>query len=67
VPGATFTYAHWINDRRQIVGVYTDAGGASHGFLLSEGKYITLDMPGSTFTHASGINNDGAIVGRFRV
>ena len=33
VPGATTTAASGINGFRQIVGLFTDAGGTFHGFL----------------------------------
>ena len=33
VPGATFTDAIGINDRGQIVGDFTDAGGTVHGSI----------------------------------
>jgi probable HAF family extracellular repeat protein len=46
------------------VGVYRDAAG-THGFLLDNGMYTTLDMPGSTNTVATGINDAGQIVGSY--
>jgi probable HAF family extracellular repeat protein len=68
VPDATSTNlgAAAINDRGQIVGQYDDAGGTTHGYLLSEGSYTTLDVPGSTLTSANGINDRGQIVGHYR-
>jgi uncharacterized membrane protein len=57
--GATFSIANGINDRGDIVGVYIGADGAVHGFLLSGGKYRTIDVPGSTFTDITDINNAG--------
>jgi probable HAF family extracellular repeat protein len=63
------TFAYGINDAGQIVGEYSDASG-SHGFLLSAGKYTTLDDPSAggplSSTVAWGINNKGQIVGSYR-
>jgi uncharacterized membrane protein len=47
------------------VGSYTDAAGNSHGFLLDQGSYTTLDVPGSINTYANGINDSGQIVGGY--
>jgi uncharacterized membrane protein len=81
VPGATHTHAHSINDRGDIVGKYfiggaspfnlhdafasTSTTGSSHGFLLTEDGYNTLDVPfpGGFNTGAFGINAAGDIVG----
>src|SRR5207245_2976935 len=54
-----------IYDSVQLVGQYADAGGTTHGFLLSGGSYSTLDVPGSTLTRALGINASGEIVGDY--
>lgn len=52
------------------MGAYLDAGPVWHGFLLSKGKYATLDEPNAGAgayqgTAAVGINNSGQIVGYF--
>jgi probable HAF family extracellular repeat protein len=65
VPGASFTYAHGINDSGQIVGGFDDATGTAHGFLDTGGSFTTIDVPGATNTFANGINNSGQIVGSF--
>jgi WD40 repeat protein/serine/threonine protein kinase len=49
----------------QIVGYYYQAGSTSHGFLLEQGSYTTLDVPGALYTYASGINASGQIVGTY--
>src|SRR4051794_40315806 len=51
VPGATLTDINGINDSGRIVGSYA-AGGVTHGFLLSDDEYVTLDVPGATSTAA---------------
>lgn len=63
VPGSTSTGATGINNAGQIVGSYTDTTGRTHGFLDTNGAFITLDFPGSTSTQPTGINNLGQIVG----
>lgn len=62
-PDATFTQGIGINSPGDIVGVYEDAVGMRHGFLLAEGIFTTIDGPGATFTSAIGINSAGRIVG----
>ena len=65
VPGATLTNAIGINAHGQIVGLFRDAGGVFHSFLLDKGTFTTIDVPGATFTIAIGINARGQIVGEF--
>ncbi len=69
---ANSTTAFGINPAGDIVGTYTDAVGGQHGFLLSRGQFITIDVPGllvgasgSLPTAARGINPAGDIVGSF--
>lgn len=59
-----------INASGNIVGSYVDAVGNTHGFLLSHGRFKTLDVPGvlagvdgALPTSPSGINPAGDIVG----
>lgn len=70
VPEAAGTIATGINAHRAIVGIYYDSAGNSHGFLLKNGSYSTVDVPGSIVgvsgllqTEANGINAAGDIVG----
>ena len=74
VPGSQVTGALKINDRRQVVGLYVDAGaqpdpdgslppGAIHGFVWHDGDYTTVDVPGAAATVVLGINNRGQMVG----
>jgi hypothetical protein len=53
----------WINPRGQIVGGYFGSVGNEHGFLLSGGKFTTIDYPNAQFTIAFGIGATGDIVG----
>jgi len=71
VPGAgtangAATRAYGINAAGQIVGdfdVAVGTGAATHGYLLSDGTFTTIDFPGAYFTQAFGINDAGRIVG----
>jgi hypothetical protein len=67
VPGGTGTSASAINNRGQIVGSFSDAGGvaAAHGFFLDQGVFTQIDVPGASSTLVTGINNRGQVVGLF--
>lgn len=66
-PGASGTRAEGINDSGQIVGSYTDSGGATHGFLYDGLQLFTpIDYPNAMSTVATDINNSGLIVGYYR-
>jgi hypothetical protein len=45
------------------VGVFGDAGGAEHGFLLDNGVFTQIDLPGGVDTNPISINDRGQIVG----
>ena len=57
------TGAYAVNDEGQVVGVFTDSSGVTHGFLKAGTTYTTIDPPDSTLTNANAINNRGTIVG----
>jgi probable HAF family extracellular repeat protein len=67
IPGATLTNAQGINAAGDVVGIYRDAGGRTHGFLWRKGEVTTIDFPGASSTEARGISPDGDIVGAYRV
>jgi hypothetical protein len=46
-----------------MVGLYVDAAGAAHGFLLRDGVARNIDASGAALTIPFGINNHGHIVG----
>lgn len=54
-----------ISDRGDIVGSYTDSNKKTHGFLLSDGVFTTIDVPGAASTLARGINARGDVVGTY--
>src|SRR6266498_3133149 len=58
VSGAKSTAAMGINPRGDIVGRVD-----THGYLLRNGQFATLQFPGSTSTAGGGINARGDIVG----
>jgi len=61
------TQASGINDAGQIVGRYEDVNLKTHGFLYSNGGYISLDDPlAPDITLAFGINDAGQIVGTYQ-
>jgi len=65
-PDAGFRAARGINDRDDVVGLFTlNVDDSEHGFLLSGGTTSQLDFPGAAVTDAWGINNRGDIVGSF--
>jgi hypothetical protein len=67
VPGAIATRAFGINAVGEIVGSYTDAMGATYGYLWARGDVTTIAVPGAISTEAWGINPQGDIVGRYRI
>ena len=65
-PGSTFTQALGLNNNGQVVGVYIDASGHSHGFVYSiaTGTFTEVDDPlGVNTTTVNGINDFGSLVG----
>jgi uncharacterized membrane protein len=73
-PGAVLTAIFRLNNRGQMVGTYVDAGGGTpggftHGLLLEDGVFTTIDVPGASGpleTEILGINNQGQMVGTYR-
>ena len=70
--GAPCTAARWINESRDIVGVYANTldecfafASQAHGFVLRQGAYTAIDFPGSVYTEAYSISDDGVIVGDY--
>jgi hypothetical protein len=64
-PGAISTQVQGTNHRGDIVGLYTSADKATHGFLLSRGQFISIDFPGAAFTEVWGIGPRGDILGDY--
>lgn len=68
-PGSTAlqTNAIGINASREVVGSYNDSANRVHGFLLSRGRFTSIDVPGAVITSANGIGPSGDIVGNYVV
>jgi probable HAF family extracellular repeat protein len=82
VPGAKGTNAARINNRGQIVGIYSDTSPdlgdrpdsdptaptyKLRGFLLDRhGRLTRLDIPGARLSQAFGINDRGQVVGDYQ-
>jgi len=54
-----------INDEGVIAGFY--GANVSNGFLLTEGKFQTVDFPGAVSTALRGINNLGDVSGTYSI
>jgi hypothetical protein len=54
-----------INDEGVIAGFY--GANVSNGFLLTEGKFRTVDFPGAVSTALRGINNLGDVSGTYSI
>src|SRR5690242_19491672 len=65
-PGAASTQTFGINNRGDIVGIYTLADKSTHGFLLaSDGNFTSIVFPGAAYTSVNGIGPRGDIVGEY--
>jgi uncharacterized membrane protein len=61
-----WTSAVGINFEGDIVGSYGDSSGNAHGFLLSKGRFTTINVPGAFGSFGNfpwGINLHGDMVG----
>ena len=67
ISGAQSTAIYGINDKKSMVGVYTDGSGATHGFLDAKNKITNIDDPNAQAgtSSAFGINSAGDIVGNY--
>ena len=67
-PGASETYAYFINASGRMVGSYIDADSIYHPYMRSlDGRFISLDFPeAATFEYyfVHGINDAGTLVVR---
>src|SRR6266566_9620932 len=65
-PGTgNLTLPQKINERGDIVGVFIDSSGVTHGFFLSGGTFTEYDVPGAVFTAVLAINNPADFAGTF--
>lgn len=61
-----------LNERGDLVGTYCDVASpcvigptGTHGFLISAGEFVTIDIPDGVATTTNGINARGDIVGSY--
>ncbi len=54
-----------MNDLDQVVGMYTDFNGITHGYMADIATFTNVDLPGAELTAARGINVNGVIVGNY--
>jgi hypothetical protein len=66
VPGATEASANG-NSTHEIAGDFTDSNGVTHGFILSNGVFTTVDVdfPDAKLTQINGINAPGRFAGTY--
>ena len=72
IPGARAAWASGINNRGQVVGIYSentpnvkDPNAKQHGFLWEHGTVTRIDFPGAVSTGVFGINDRGHLVGGY--
>jgi hypothetical protein len=66
VPGAVATTLNGgPNPEGTNIGSYTGTSGVTHGFVLKDGVFTTIDPPGSTSTTPNWISPQGTIVGGY--
>ena len=63
-PGSTSTAVNG-NSAHAIAGQFDDAGGNTHGFVLSKGVYTTIDKPGAVVTTVNGISANDQLTGTY--
>ena len=60
------TYATSINDAGQVAGVYFDASGVEHGFILDGlGNYTTIDVAGGILVTNAILSQNGEVAGTY--
>jgi probable HAF family extracellular repeat protein len=62
-PGADVTTAFGVNNRRQVVGYWSDESGTIHAYLWERGRFTGIDVPGAVGANPIDINERGQIVG----
>jgi uncharacterized membrane protein len=58
----SYAFAEGINSRGQVAG-YTVCGLYVYGYVLTSGKFLSIQYPAATETAAFGINDGGTVVG----
>ncbi len=60
-----FTHAYGLNDRGDVVGVYSDAQFVYHGYLLQDGVFTEVTVPDAPTAIPVDINDRGEIAGYY--
>jgi hypothetical protein len=61
------TQANGINNRQEVVGVYSDVAGNLHGLYWVAGQSFTIDFPKMPYSEVHVINNRGDVTGAYLV
>jgi uncharacterized membrane protein len=64
-PGASYTLPQGISPAGEIAGLYADAAGVAHGFVLRHGVFTTIDYPGAAYTDVRAISPTGDVLGNY--
>ena len=69
-PGAAVSYPLSINNKREIVGVFFDSTGVTHGYFYALGTFTAIDYPGAAQfpgggTFVGGLNDRGDMGGTY--
>jgi uncharacterized membrane protein len=65
IPKVPSAQATGINNKGWITGFYIDSAMVTHGFVLTQGTFRTIDYPRATATSVLGSNNNGQLVGTY--
>jgi probable HAF family extracellular repeat protein len=64
-PGSNTTYLLGVSNNEIGVGWYYGSDGIQYGFIVKNGKYLTVDDPNGIATALNGINSSGTAVGYY--
>ena len=65
IPGAIWSEAAEITQRRIVSGYFGDALGGVHSFLWFNGLTVTIDKPGEAITAVAAISEKGLMFGNW--
>lgn len=60
-PGAGFSATEDINEKDQLIGIYSSADANQHGYLLSNGQFTSVDFPDVKAQFPATLDIGGAI------
>jgi hypothetical protein len=59
------TIGFTVNNHGTLVGYYIDSSMVSHGYVLSHGKWTTVDDPNGVSSNLQSINDRGTLLGTY--